>query len=319
MKRIISLFLVIIAMAVLSASTVRFDDTVPDGIAAVISESIGRWTEGRGDIDVYVSGYSEDTSLFEGRIFASFVASSGGSEYTIRAVGEGRDGIEEAISNEIMNILFYEPSFMAAAPRLDYIYRGLYSFLSNDYYRRGTRLAAVDGSGRTRGLFEVAERYDGSVLLEPLYLSSPVPGLRLEERGEWTASISASMGFDFPSPAFEVTAMLGRSDLIYPFTPFVSFTYMMNGGASYYYGGIGLSAALDFWRIFPTVSFTLIEEGRIGADASILLGAGPDGFDWRGRYSVYYEHSPLPYLYWRIGYVNIQNEHMLMIGGGGRF
>ena len=311
-------FFMLLSLAV-SASTVSFDSSVPDDIALAISGSIDKWTEGRGDIEVAVSGYSEDGNLFDGRIFASFAAVSGDAEYEIKAVGEDREELADAISDEIMNILFYEDSFMAPGLRLDYVYRGSYSFLTEDHYRRGTRLSAVDRNGRTRGLFEVAERYEGSVLLEPVYLSTPVPGLSLIESGEWTAAVSASMGFDFPDPAFELTASIGRSDLIYPFTPFISLTYMMNGGASYYYGGIGISAALDFWRIFPNVSFTLIEEGRIGADAALLLGAGPDGFDWRGRYSVYYEHSPLPSFFWRVGYVNLQNEHMLMVGGGGRF
>ena len=291
-------FFMLLSLAVF-ASTVSFDSSVPDDIALAISGSIDKWTEGRGDIEVAVSGYSEDGNLFDGRIFASFAAVSGDVEYEIKAVGEDREKLADAISDEIMNILFYEESFMAPSPRLDYIYRGSYSFLSDSYYRRGTRLSAVDGDGRIRGLFEVAERYDGSVLLEPLYLSDPVPGLGIREYGEWTASVSASMGFDFPDPAFEATAAIGRSDLLYPFTPFLSFTYMMDNGSSFMYGGIGLSASLDFWRIFPTVSFTLIEEGRIGADAAILLGMGPDGFDWCGRYSVYYE--------------------MLMLGGGGRF
>ena len=63
------------------------------------------------------------------------------------------------MADEVRNILFYEESFMSPSPRLDYIYRGSYSFLSDSYYRRGTRLSAVDGDGRIRGLFEVAERY----------------------------------------------------------------------------------------------------------------------------------------------------------------
>ena len=319
MRKALVIALSILLSSALCASSVTFDSSVPDDIAAVIDDGIRRWTEGRGDIQVEVGGYSEDDTLFEGRIFAYFTASSGGSSYDIRAVGEGREGLEEAIADEVRNILFYEESFMSPSPRLDYIYRGSYSFLSDSYYRRGTRLSAVDGDGRIRGLFEVAERYDGSVLLEPVYLSDPVPGLGIKEYGEWTASVSASMGFDFPDPAFEVTAAIGRSDLLYPFTPFLSFTYMMDNGSSFMYGGIGLSASLDFWRIFPTVSFTLIEEGRIGADAAILLGMGPDGFDWCGRYSVYYEHSPLPSFFWRLGYVNIQGRHMLMLGGGGRF
>ena len=319
MKRYLSIAILLLIPSILHASSVTFDASVPEYAASAISSAVERWTEGRGDIEVAIDGYSEDDDLFEGRTLASFRARSGGAEYTISAVGKGEEGIAEAIGDEIRNILFYEDSLMSRGMRLDYVYRGYCSFLTDEYFRRGTRLRAVDGNGRTRGLFEVAERYDGAVLLEPVYLSSPVPGLRLEEYGEWTASLSGSLGFDFPSPSFEVTASAGRSDIIYPFTPFLSFTYLMSGGSQYIYGGAGLNASLDLWRIFPTAGFTLVEEGRIGADASILLGAGPEGFDWDARYSVYYEHAPLPSFFWRIGYTNIKGIHMLTLGGGGRF
>ena len=80
-----------------------------------------------------------------------------------------------------------------------------------------------------------------------------------------------------------------------------------------------MEAFLDIHRIFPSVSFTLIEEGRIGADASILLGYGPSGFDWKGRFSIFYEHRALAGLSWRIGYQNLQGTHMLLVGMGGMF
>ncbi len=314
-----ALLLLLLFALPLSASTVVFDDSVPESIASVIAENVDKWTEGRGDLDIEISDYSEDDEVFDNRILASFTASSGGETLYINAVGRGREGIEEAIATEVMNILFYLDVLMEEPPRLDYIYNGTYSFLSDNYYRRGTRLKAVDNSGRLRGLFEVAERYDGAMLLEPLYLSQIVPGLSLESAGEWNANIVASMGFDFSSPTFEITASVSRSDLIYPFYPLLSFTYMLSNSESYYYGGLGIGASLDFWRMFPHISFTLIEEGRIGADVSVLLGMGPEGFAWNGRYSIYYEHSPLPFFYWRLGYTYLQGHHMVTLGGGGRF
>ena len=319
MRRLLLLLMLLIPALAISANEIAFDDSVPDDIRAVLEESIDRWTEGRGEIFVRIGSYEEDTQSFDDRTLATFEAVSGDLSLTINAIGRDREALLESVETEVRNILFYEESLMAPGLRLDYVYHGSYSFLTPDYYRRGTRLAALDGDNRVRGLFEVAERYDGAVLLEPVFLSDPVPGLRLEDRGEWTLSLTAATGFDFSSPSVEVTGTVGRSDLIYPFTPLLLLTYLLSGGESYYYGGIGLGASLDLWRIFPTFSFTLVEEGRIQADASLLLGAGPDGFDWKGRFSVSYEHSPTPSFFWRLGYLNLQGEHMLILGGGGRF
>ena len=319
MKRIFLSVLLLAAFSLLPANEVSFDSSVPDDVMAVIEDGIDRWTEGRGNISVHIGGYEEDSQSFEGRTLASFEAVSGDLSLEINAIGRDRESLLESVATEVRNILFYEESLMVPGLRLDYVYQGSYSFLTSDYYRRGTRLSAIDADGKIRGLFEVAERYEGAVLLEPVFLSDPVPGLRLEDEGEWTASLTAATGFDFSSPSIEITGSVGRSDLIYPFTPLLSLTYRLSGGESYYYGGIGLGASLDLWRIFPTFSFTLIEEGRIQADASLLLGAGPDGFDWKGRFSVSYEHSPTPSFFWRLGYLNFQGEHMLILGGGGRF
>lgn len=319
MRRLLLLLLLMLPVLSLNANEIVFDDSVPDDVRRTLEDSIARWTEGRGDIFVRISGYEEDTQTFEDRTLATFEAVSGDLSLTVNAIGRDREELLDSVEAEVRNILFYEESLMAPGLRLDYVYQGSYSFLSSDYYRRGTRLAAVDSDDRVRGLFEVAERYDGAVLLEPVFLSDPVPGLRLEERGKWTLSLTAATGFDFSSPSVEVMGAVGRSDLIYPFMPLLSLTYRLSGGESYCYGGIGIGASLDLWRIFPTFSFTLIEEGRIQADASLLLGAGPDGFDWKGRFSVSYEHSPTPSFFWRLGYLNLQGEHMLILGGGGRF
>ena len=319
MRKLLFPIIFILLISAAAASSVTSDGSVPDDVLAVIEERVVSLTAGRADIIVDISSYSEDNGLFPGRIFSTFTAESGSASLVINAIGDDRESLLESISGEIRNILFYEESLMAPSPRLDYIYGGSYSFLADEYYRRGTRLRAVDSDGRVRGLFETAERYDGAVMLEPLYLADPVPGLPLEKCGAWTAFLSAAMSPDFSSPSFEITAAAGRSDLIYPFMPLLFATYYMDGGDAYFYGGLGIGASFDLWRMFPTVSFTLVEEGRITADASVLLGTGPAGFDWRGRFSISYEHSPLPSFFWRIGYVNLQGRSMLSVGGGGRF
>ena len=224
-----------------------------------------------------------------------------------------------AIEDEILSLLFYEEELLAPGLRLDYIHRGSYSFLSDDYYRRGTRFRAVDADGNLRGIFEVSDSYPGAYVLSPVYLDDPFPGISLESEGEWTMFSSAAMGFSFPAVDLTGSLSFGRTDLIYPFVPLASFLFRYENGAMYWYGGLGIEAFIDMHRIFPSVSFTLIEEGRIGADASILLGYGPAGFDWKGRFSVFYEHRATSSFFWRIGYENLQGTHMLMIGLGGDF
>ncbi len=301
------------------ATTFSFDESFPADAAAAIGVSLERNTEGRGSIDFTASGYSEDTERFPGQIHASFDISYGEKSYTINAVGTERGALLAEIDQEITSMLYYEEMLLSPGPRLDYVYQSSYSMLGDEHYRNGTRFRGIDSNGRIRGIFEVSGRYEGVTVLDPVYLDRPFPGIGLEDDGEWTAFSTFSMGFRFPAIDMVGSFSIGRTDLIFPFIPLISVVYRYLDGESYVYGGIGLEAYANLSRMFPSVEFTLIQEGRIGADASILLGGGPSGFDWKGRFSIFYEHRATSHFYWRIGYENFHGEHMLTLGVGGDF
>ena len=317
-KPLVALFL-LLSVSFTYASTITPDGFFPDYALAAIGRAVDEGTEGRGNLDVRVSGYSENDDYFPDMIHSTFTIEYSGKSVVVNAVGHDTGELSDAIEEEILSLFFYEESLLAPGLRLDYIHRGSYSFLSEEYYRRGTRFSAVDADGDLRGVFEVSDSYPGAYVLSPVYLDNPFPGISLESEGEWTMFGSAAMGFSFPEIDLTGAVSFGRTDLIYPFVPLVSFLFRYDNGAMYWYGGLGLEAFIDIHRIFPSVRFTLIEEGRIGADASILLGYGPEGFDWKGRFSVFYEHRAFPSFFWRIGYENLQGTHMLMIGLGGDF
>ena len=294
MKRFLVLLLAFIPVF-LPASPVAADSSVPDDVLSVLSQAVERNTDGRGGLEVSASGYSEDGS------YASLMLSYGGKDILLEFYGNGRSELLSSLSEEVGNLLFYEESLYSDAPvRIDYILPGSYSFIFRDHFRLGSALSAVDTNGRVRGRFLVGGIYDGAVLLDPVYLDDPFPG----------------MAFDFRAPEAFGMVSLCRTDLIYPFVPIISLAYRFDSGMSYGYGGVGLEAYLGLSGVFPSSRFTLVEEGRIGASASVLVGGGT-GFDWRSVFSIFYEHRASPAFFWRLGYVNLQGTHMLSIAFGG--
>ena len=303
----------------LHASHIVSDGSLPDYILSALADSVGAMTYGRGDIEFMASGYSE-RALEDGKIESEFLLSFNDKEILVEFFGDGRDALLSSLENSVEGILLYEEGLYSdSGLRLDYTLDNSYSALTDTAMRRGTRLRAVDSFGDTRGIFEVSERYGEAVTLEPVYLDYPFPGMSLESEGEWKLTGSAAMGFNFSSPEVFGMVSLGRSDLIYPFVPTLSFAYRYSVGRSDVYGGIGLEAYMNLSRIFPSAGFTLVQEGRIGGNVSLLVGGGSEGFDWRSVFSIFYEHRALPSFYWRLGYQNLQGSHMLVLGVGGDF
>lgn len=319
MRRFAVLFFLVILLFPAFSSHIVSDGTLPDDVLTSLAEDIGMMTYGRKDLDFTASSYSEGT-VIAGYVTASFTLSYGDRTLLVEFMGENRVELLESLEEEIENILFYSDELYSdAEERLDYILPPSYSFAPSAFYRKGTRLKAVDSLGNIRGVFAVSERYDDADTLEAIYLRSPFPGMTLEKSGNWTAYGTFATSFNFKSPELLGMVSIGRSDLIYPFVPIVSAAYRMKDGVSYVYGGIGIEAHLDMNRIFPSVEFTLIQEGRIGGNVSMLLGYGGEGFDWRSVFSIFYEHRATPSFFWRLGYENLQGSHMLFVGLGGDF
>ena len=311
--------LILFSLFPVFSSHIVADESIPEDVLGELARAVGEATYGRGDIDFNASSYVEE-DFEDGNTRASFLLSFSGKEVLVEFYGDGRENLLSSLDESVRSILFYEESLYSDSGfTLGYVLDSSYSLLSESSIRRGTRLRAVDNLGRTRGLFEVSDNYSGAVTLEPVYLDDPYPGMRLDPEGEWKLSGSLSTGFNFSSPELFGMISLGRSDLIYPFVPIVSFAYRYSGGQSDVYGGIGLEAYMNLSRLFPSVNFTLLQEGRIGGSVSVLVGGGTGGFDWRSVFSIFYEHRALPSFFWRLGYQNLQGTHMLVLGFGGDF
>lgn len=319
MRKLLLVSLLLMILSPLAASHIISDGTLPDDVLSSLSVSVGKETWGRGDLIAEASSYREE-HFDDDLILASFMLSYGEKEVLLEFSGSGRADLLESLEREIHNLLFYEESLYSDGDIiLGYALPASYSVSDDLGLRRGTRLNAIDSLGKTRAVFEVEETFPSATVLEPLYLDVPYPGMTLEKAGAWRVSASAATGFDFSSPDILSMVSIGRTDLIYPFVPIISAAYRYSDGKNYAYGGIGIEAYLDIWRIFPDVSFTLLEEGRIGANASVLLGASDTGFDWIGVFSVFYEHRALPSFFWRLGYENMQGKHMFLLSMGGDF
>ena len=319
MRRLILLLIVLSVVLPLQASHIVSDGTLPDDVLAALAGAVGKETYGRGDLSITASSYAEE-ELDDGAIHASILLSYEEKEVLLEFFGTGRSELLSSLGDEVHNLLFYEKALYSSSPLiLDYVLDGSYSFLSEDRLRHGTRLKAVDSLGNVRGLFEVGESFSEADVLDPVYIDDPYPGMALSDAGEWKVVSTLSTGFDFSSPEMAAIVSAGRTDLIYPFVPIVSLAARYGEGGVNLYAGIGIEAYMNFSRIFPSVDFTLIQEGRIGGSASVLLGGGSNGFDWCSVFSVFYEHRATPSFFWRLGYQNLQGEHMLVLGLGGDF
>ena len=319
MRRLILFLLLALSVFPLLALHIISDGSLPDDVLSVVAEAVGRDPYGRSDILCHADGYSE-TILSDGSVSASFMFSFLEKQILTEGFGTDREELLRSFAYSVHGILFYEEALYSDAQmKLDYVLDGSYSLLSEENMRKGTRLKAVDSLGSTRALFEIRDNFDGAMTLDPVYIDYPLPGMAIEDSGEWKMTGTIASGFRFSSPEVFVQFSLGRTDLIYPFVPLVSLAYRYGEGGSYVYGGVGLEAYLNLSRVFPSVSFTLVEEGRIGGNVSVLLGGGSTGFDWRSVFSIFYEHRALPSFFWRVGYQNLQGEHMLAVGVGGDF
>ena len=320
MRKAALLALVLLLLSVLSASTLETDGSFPAWVVSALGKALDENTEGRGDLDFSAAGYEEDEELFSDRTLLSFSLGYGGKTVLVHVLGSGEKELRESLEEEIRNLLYYEDLLLSPQPRLDYITRGmLYSFIPDRHYRNGTRLKAVGKDGKVKGLFEVSGAYEGALTLEPMYLDGAFPGLSLEKAGEWVADVDAGYGFVISKRRFFVQGTLGRTDLLYPFTPVLAVAYQSDEYSSGIYGGIGLKARVRLGKLFPTVGFTLVQEGRIGAEVLVLGGVYAGEAEWNAAFQVYYEHQALPWLSWKAGYERFAGYNYFFAGLGGAF
>ena len=297
----------------LHSTEVSFEGDFPIGLDSIIEAALLANTDGRGDISFSVSNYSENSDASPYGKEISFDVTYAGKVHPIVLLD--RNGLESAINQAIEDLLYYEDQLFRNGLAIDFIYKNSYSISSAEELKLGSTLNAIDTNGKVRGVFEVSSKYDEYDVLIPTYSDRLLPGIALESAGAYRYAFSASSSFDFSS--FALWAEIGSTEFIYPMIPKLLAGINFSSSNIYAFAGLGVESYLFLNTVFPNVDNTFIQEGRVGANAFILLGA--DGsFRVDSLYSVFYEHRVLANLMWRVGYSNLPGSLSglsLSIGG----
>ena len=314
MKKFLLLLLLVVSLPVYA--DVVFDSSFDSQSKAVINKAVMENSKGNDDIKFLLSSLERQVED-NGDIHIAFNLSFLDESFDINVITEEKN-LEKAVIAEIYNVLFYQEKLYSDSDEIiNYIYSGSFSFVPKNNYRRGTTLTSYDEKGRISGVFEVKKHYTDVDGLQAIFVRNARPGNRLEKTSSFRYSLMGATNFYIG--AYSLSAELMNTSWLYPFSPTLSFFYEERAGNRAMYAGIGLTAFFDLNDIFSS-SFTLLEEGRIGASASLLLGAKNQEFAYDGFYSIFYEHRLLPKFYWRVGYAYYPMlKSSLILGVGGSF
>lgn len=314
MKKIILILLFAISLPLYSE--VVFDSSFDSSVMAVISNAVDKNDKGNDDVTFSFSSF-EKNKWDDGSVHISFDLSFLDENLDVNVVADEKNW-EKSIAKEIHNVLFYQTKLYSdSAEIIDYIYSDSFSFIPKHSYRRGTTLTSYDESGNVSGVFEVRKHYKDVDGLQAIYIKDARPGNRLEKSSSFRYSLMGATNFYIG--AFSFSAELMNTSWIYPFSPTLSVFYEERAGKRALYAGIGVTAFLDLNDIFSS-GFTLVQDGRVGASASLLLGGRNGEFAYDGYYGIFYEHRLFPKFYWRIGYAYYpMMKSSLILGIGGSF
>ncbi len=296
MKRFL-LFLLVATSLASAFGAITYDSSVPDALIASFDREYKRAIDGRDEIDIAITDYEEE-NIEEG-IYLIAKYKAGEAEVRLEGFGEAIADAYSSIAGSLYSMLYYNKELYSNESMiLDYAYNGSYSAKATGF-RRGQRLALYDSSDKIRGIFLISDHYNDYDNLKPLYINKALPGMKLKRVSsfDWNLDYSLSL----PIEEHYLSFSAGNTSWIYPFRPFIIASFSIDQLYRTYgvYGGIGLSAKASLSSMIP-FSFTLIEEGSIGADASLLFNFIDRRF--YGSYSIYYEHRAFSFLSWRIGY-----------------
>lgn len=309
-------FLLILFVSISFSSAfgaITYDSSVPDALISSFDREYRRAVDGREEIDVAITDYKEER--IEEGIYITAEYKSGDSDIKLEGFGSSLDGSYSSIASSLYSMLYYNKELYSNENMiLEYAYNGNYS-AKDTGFRRGQRLALYDSNDKVRGIFLISDHYNDYDNLKPLYINKALPGMKLKRVSSFDWSLDYSLSLPIEEHYLAFTA--GNTSWIYPFRPFVIASFSLDQLYRTYgvYGGIGLSAKASLSSMLP-FTFTMIEEGSIGADASLLFNFTDRRF--YGSYTIYYEHRAFSFLSWRIGYTCTPSSfRAVTIGLGG--
>lgn len=298
MKKILSLLVVFISILPLFSSVV-FSEDVPEDVRSQLEAAIVTAVGDRNETEVSVEKYEIDEGVVS--ITLSFPEKS----IIIKAP-------EDDIESEIRALFYYEESLMEEGARLDYIYKESFSSISLEGAKRGQNYALLGESGKTEALFTVSAVYEEAVTLRPYWLSSPLPGMRIERINGFSLTMRAFSNTKFTS--YGTSLSLYYSTFTYPLVPFIEVAVIYDGSFGCVVSA-GLSASFSLSSVWPDTPVIR----NLSVEGQAALG-------WRTGVKPAISSEALLALRWTfsrvfsvsLGVVNYSGTNHILLGCGGK-
>lgn len=298
MKKILSLAVVFIAIMPLFSSVI-FSESVPEDVRSELEEAIVTAVGDRRETEVLVEKYGIEEGV------VSLTLSFSEKSVTLKAP-------EPDLESEIKALFYYEESLMEDGARLDYIYKESFSSITLADAKMGQNYALIGESGKTEALFTAGGVYEEAVTLRPYYLSSPLPGMRLERINGLSLSMRAFSNTKFTS--YGTSLSLYYSTFTYPLVPFIEAAVIYDGSFCYIVSA-GLSASFYLASVWPETPVVR----NLSVEGQAALG-------WRIGVKPAFSSEALCALRWTfsrvfsisIGVVNYSGTNYFLLGCGGK-
>lgn len=298
MKKILSLLVVFISILPLFSSVV-FSEDVPEDVRTQLEAAIVTAVGDRSETEVSVEKYEIDDGV------VSLTLSFSEKSIILKAP-------EGDIESEITALFYYEESLMEEGARLDYIYKESFSSISLEGAKRGQNYALLGKSGKTEALFTADGVYEEAVTLRPYWLSSPLPGMRLERINGFSLTMRAFSNTKFTSRGASLS--LYYSTFTYPLVPFIEAAVIYDGSFGCVISA-GLSSSFSLASVWP--------ETPVVRNLSV---EGQAGLGWRFGSSPALSSEALVALKWAfsrvfslsLGVVNYSGTNYILLGCGGK-
>lgn len=276
-------------------ASVSFSSDVSDELCSMIEEYTRNAVGDRKELDIVYSDITEEDGTIS--LTVSF------ADKTVRI-----ETLIENLDDEIDSLFFYEENLYEDGAVLDYIYKDSFSSVSLSGARPGQNYRVSGTSGKSEGLLRVESVYDEAVSLRPYYLSSPLPGMKLERISDLSLSLKLFSNLRFTSYGGSIS--LDYSSLIYPLIPFMKFSLVRYSGLNFYYALLGLRAEFNLasvWADIPVVrNFSFSGEFSLGAEYRYKLSwAAQYGLDCTYMFNRVFSLSVGVVNYGRVNYISL--------------
>lgn len=287
--------LVLLILALPLFSSVTFSPEVDEETALYVTSLLDKAVGDRGDVEIVVSDYREE----EGAIRCTFSF----FDKTVDFVSS-----KEYLEDDIDSLFYYEEGLFEEGERLDYIYRDTFSSVSLLNAKRGQNYVVRSASGKIKALLEVDRVYDSAVLLQPRFLSSPLPGMKMEKINDFSISLKGFTNKTFRS--YGVSLSLSYSSLCYPLIPFVEAAYI-RGTSNTFYGLAGLSGFFSLGSVWPDAAVIR----NIGITGEFALGAQyASSLKLSGKYGISLSYTFGRYLSIALSLLNYGGSNYYSLG-----